>query len=50
MQRIVLIPVLKLCNALSAQSNCDSIQVESVRYDPFGNGLQVRLHNGSFNP
>jgi hypothetical protein len=47
MQRIVLLPALLLCGSLAAQSTCDSIQVENVRYDPFGNGLQVTLFNGS---
>ena len=47
MQRILLLPALCFSAALAAQTSCDSITIESVRYDPFGNGFQVRLHNGS---
>jgi hypothetical protein len=47
MKCITLLPTLLLYSVLHAQSTCDSIQVERMRYDPFGNGLQVTLFNGS---
>ncbi len=47
MQRTHFLPALLFANALAAQSTCDSVQVEGMRYDPFGNGVQVTLFNGS---
>lgn len=47
MKRTALLPLLFLPCMLSAQNACDSIQVESVRYSPFGDGLHITLQNES---
>lgn len=38
---------LLLCSsALAAQSVCDSLRLDSIRYAPFGNGLHISLFHG----
>lgn len=38
---------LLFCGPASAQDICDHITVESIAYAPFGNGLEVVVHNGN---
>lgn len=46
MRQLVTLPALLLFGVLCAQ-DCDSIRVDSIRYAPFGDGLQVSLYNAN---
>jgi hypothetical protein len=45
--RTAFIPFLLAPVMASAQPLCDSLVIESFTYDPFGNGLHIRLRNNS---
>ncbi|HEY0977035.1 MAG TPA: hypothetical protein VGE21_06150 [Flavobacteriales bacterium] len=45
MRHLLTLPVLLLCGTASAQVDCDSVRVDSIRYAPFGDGLQISLFN-----
>lgn len=47
MKRIHLCPFVLVPVMATAQTLCDSLLVESFTYDPFGNGLHIRLDNQS---
>ena len=45
--RTAFLPFLLAPVMASAQPLCDSLAIESFTYDPFGNGLHIRLRNNS---